>query len=184
VTAACESDQARPPQARDGLCDEPLGIGLGDDDDGLALLGLELVRALGLEVVDDDAVDHGALLARAREAQLVRHDVLRRAGAREGGEALLVARVVRLLLRGRRARGGAGAVADRLAHALKVRDGDQAARAVQRVARLVPVRVVFAADDVQKVALREAKIAVVRVGVGGGGFVVVERLDDLRGSRR
>lgn len=48
---------------------------------------------------------------------------------------------------------------------------------MQRVAGLVPVGVVFAADDVQKVALGEAEIA--RVGARVGGLVVVEGFYDL-----
>ncbi len=48
---------------------------------------------------------------------------------------------------------------------------------MQRVAGFVPVCVVFAADDVQEVALGEAEVA--GVGVGVGGLVVVEGFDDL-----
>jgi hypothetical protein len=77
--------------------------------------------------------------------------------------------------------GGAGpraaAVAHCFAHALKVGDGDQAARVGQRVAGLVPIGVVFAANYVQEVALGETEVAGARVGVGG--VVVVEGLDDL-----
>ena len=172
-----DGNQARAAQSGYGLCDKPLGVGLGDDDDGLALLGLELVGALCLEVVNDDAVDHGArLAARAGHAHLLGHDVVggRRVGAYE---AFLVAGVVRLLGSGARRR-GTGTVAHRLAHALKVRDGNQAAGAVQRVAGFVPVAVVFAADDVQKVALGKGKIG--RVGAGVGGLVVVEGFYDLK----
>jgi hypothetical protein len=87
--------QAGPAEAGYRFCDEPLRVGLGDDDDGLALLGLELVGPLGLEVVDDDAVDHGALaLACARQAHAWGHHVLDVVG---GCDALLVARVVGLL---------------------------------------------------------------------------------------
>lgn len=48
---------------------------------------------------------------------------------------------------------------------------------MQRIAGLVPVGVVFAADNVQEVALGEAEVA--GVGAGIGGFVVVESLDYL-----
>lgn len=48
---------------------------------------------------------------------------------------------------------------------------------MQRVAGLVPVGVVFAADDVQEVALREAEVA--RGWGRVGGLVVVEGFDDL-----
>jgi hypothetical protein len=48
---------------------------------------------------------------------------------------------------------------------------------VQRVARFVPVAVVFAADDVQEIALREAEVG--RVGARVRGRVVVEGFDDL-----
>jgi hypothetical protein len=95
-----DGNQARPAQARNGLCDEPLGVRLRDDDDGLALLCLELVGPLGLEVVDDDAVDHGALLAGARQAHRRRHHAVHAVHVeRVGGarDALLIARVVRLL---------------------------------------------------------------------------------------
>jgi hypothetical protein len=74
-------------------------------------------------------------------------------GARD---AFLVARVVGLLLLLMRcggARRRATTVAHSLAYALKVGNGYQSTRAVQRIAGLVPLAVVFAADDVQKVAL-------------------------------
>jgi hypothetical protein len=153
-------DQARPAETRDGLCDEPLGVGLRDDDDCLALLGLQLVGPLRLEVVDDNPVNHCAVLPGARHAHLLRHDVLR--GGLRARDALLVARVVWLLLLllllllplwGGGARRRATTIAHCLAHALKVRHRHQPACAVQRIARLVPVCVVFAPDDVQEIAL-------------------------------
>ena len=76
------------------LCDKPLRVGLRNDYNGLALLCLELVGSFCLEVVDDDAVDHGALFAGARQAHGWRHHVLWVVGA---CDALLVARVVGLL---------------------------------------------------------------------------------------
>jgi hypothetical protein len=79
---------------------------------------------------------------------------------------------VRLVL-GRGSGNGAGAVAHSLSNALKVGYGNETAGAVQRVAGLVPVRVVFAADDVQEVALGEAEL------VGIVGLVVVEGFYDL-----
>ena len=72
----------------------------------------------------------------------------------------------------------AATIAHRLAHAGKVRDRDEAAGAVQRIAGLVPIAVVFAADDVQEVALGEAEVG--RVGGGVGGRVVVEGADHLQ----
>ena len=74
--------------------------------------------------------------------------------------------------------GGAAAVAGLLSDGLEVGGGHEAARALQRIAGLVPRRVLLAADDVQEVALGEAEVA----GVGGG--VVVEGLDDLQRSER
>jgi hypothetical protein len=53
-------DQARPAEATDGLCDKPLRVGLGNHDNCLAGFGLQLVRALGLEVVHDNSINHGA----------------------------------------------------------------------------------------------------------------------------
>lgn len=72
----------------------------------------------------------------------------------------------------------AGAVAHCLANLDKICDGDQAAGAVQRVAGLVPLLVVFAADDVQEIARGEAQEASVGGSVGGAR-VVVESFYDL-----
>lgn len=72
----------------------------------------------------------------------------------------------------------AGAVAHRLANLDEICDGDQTAGAVQRVAGLVPLLVVFAADDVQEIAGGEAQKASVGGSVGGAG-VVVEGFYDL-----
>lgn len=93
-------------------------------------------------------------------------------GATYPSKGLLVARVVRLSLRGL-ARCRAGAVAHCLSYALEVGDRDKAAGAVQRVASFVPVWVVLAVDDVQEVALGKAEL--VRVG----RLVIVESLYDL-----
>lgn len=70
---------------------------------------------------------------------------------------------------------GAAAVSNGLADGIKVLDGYQSSRAVQRVACLVPVGVVLAADDVQEVALGEAEVV-----VAVGGAVVVEGFNNLR----
>lgn len=56
-------NQTRAAETADGLGNKPLGVGLGNDNDGLACLRLEFVCALSLEVIHDDAVDHGAVLA-------------------------------------------------------------------------------------------------------------------------
>lgn len=93
----------------------------------------------------------------------------------------MVARVVGLLLRSQRARSRASAVAHSFAYAFEVGDGDEAAGAVQRVAGDVPLGVVFAVDDVQKVALGEGEVA--GVGAGVGGCVVVKSFNNLAGNR-
>lgn len=74
--------------------------------------------------------------------------------------------------------GRASAVAHRFADFVKVGDGHQTAGAVQGIAGLVPLLVVFAADDVQEVARGETEEA--RVGRGvGRACVVVECFYDL-----
>ena len=74
--------------------------------------------------------------------------------------------------------GRASTIANSLPHRLKVRDGHQSTRAVQRIAGLIPVGIVFAPHYVQEVALREAQVPCGVVGVGRG--IVVEGLDNLR----
>jgi hypothetical protein len=68
-------------------------------------------------------------------------------------------------------------VPDRLSYSVEVCDRDETACAVERVAGLVPVRVVFSSHDVEEVALRKAEVA--RLWVGVGGRVVVEGFYDL-----
>lgn len=51
-------NQAWSTKTANWLCDKPLGIGLRNDDDGLAGLGFQLVGPLGLEVIHDYAVHH------------------------------------------------------------------------------------------------------------------------------
>ena len=53
-------DQAGTTETSDGLCDEPFGIRLGDDNDGFASLRVQLIRSLCIEVINNDAVYHGA----------------------------------------------------------------------------------------------------------------------------
>lgn len=55
-------DQARTAQPPDRLCHEPFRVGLGDDDDGVARLGLQLISPLSVEVVHDDTVNHSSRL--------------------------------------------------------------------------------------------------------------------------
>ncbi len=175
-------NQAWAAEPGDGFRNEPLWVRLCDDDDGLALLCIQLVWSFCLEVVHDDSIHHSTRLPRLRHAHLLAHHVLHhaggigRVGAAYPSQGLLVARVVRLILRGR-AGGRTATVAHCLPYALKVRDGDKSAGAVQRVAGLVPVTVVFATDDVQEVALGEAEIVGVWARVGG--LVVVEGFYDL-----
>ena len=55
-----DGNQTGTPQATYGFGDEPFGVGQGDDDDGLASAGLQLIRSLGLEIILHDAVNHGS----------------------------------------------------------------------------------------------------------------------------
>ena len=55
-------DQPGTPQPADGLGDEPLAVGLGDNGDGIARLGVELVGALREEIMEDDGVEDACLL--------------------------------------------------------------------------------------------------------------------------
>lgn len=54
-------DQAGTAEPADGFGDEPLAVGLGDDRDGIACLGVELVGALCEEIVEDDGVEDARL---------------------------------------------------------------------------------------------------------------------------
>lgn len=170
-------DQTGPAQATDGLGDEPFGIGLGNDDNGLAGGGFELVRALGMEVVQYDTIDHGAALAGGHPGGGRGGARALAAGRRVGQGAVGEAGVVRLMV----ARGGlvgGAAVALVLADNLEEGHGDEAAGVGdQRIAGLVPIGVVLATDYVEEVALSKGQFLV----VAGLGLVVVQGFDDLAG---
>lgn len=165
-------NQARAAQSTNRFGNKPLWVGLGNDDDGLSRLGLELVGSLCVEVVHYNTVNHGALLGRLGHALRCGR---RRCAAR--GVDFAIARVmvwvlvcslwaatVRLL-----------AVPLSLAQRLEKGHGHKTPRIRQRrIASLVPVRIVLAADDVEKVAFGEAQL------LGRAGLVVVESSDNLR----
>lgn len=171
-----DGDQAGAAEPADGLGNEPLGVRLGNNDDGLTSLGVEFIGAFSDEIVHDDAVDHGATLAaRLRESLDGRH------GAR-GRRGFAVSRVV---VRGLGGGGwsdagalGLGAVSLGSAQGLEEGDGHQAAGVGQGwVACFVPVGVVLAADNVKEVASGEAQL------LRGASCVVVERSNDLAGYK-
>lgn len=56
-----DGDETGTAETTDGFGDKPFGVGLSDDDDGLAGFGFEFIRSLRLEIVLDDAVDHGTV---------------------------------------------------------------------------------------------------------------------------
>jgi hypothetical protein len=62
-------DQTGTSQAADGLGDEPLRVGLRDDDNGVALPRFQLVGALGLKVVHDNSIHHGMPTTPSRTAR-------------------------------------------------------------------------------------------------------------------
>ena len=54
-------DEARTAKPSDGLGNEPLAIGLGDDGDGITCLGIKLVGTLCEKIVEDDGVEYACL---------------------------------------------------------------------------------------------------------------------------
>ena len=177
-------DEAGPAEPANGLGYEPLGVGLGDDDDGLAGLGLELVGTLGLEVIHHNAVDHAAGSAARLGAALAgcggrRHGSCGGRGTLRRGFGVAGV-VIGSLHRGRGpCRVGLGAVAFGAPQRLEECDGHKTPRVGKGgVACLVPVCVVLAPDDVEEVAPRETQF------LAGLGFIVVEGADDLQQSSR
>lgn len=168
-------DQAGPAQSPDGLGDDPFSIRLGNDDEVLIFVGRQLVGAAlgGLEIVFDLCADDAARLGGLGSGRL------------EGG--LAVARVmVRVLAEHGAAAVGLGAVALGAAEHLEIGDGDQAAGVGQGgIAGLVPVGVVLAADDVEKIALGKGQDLHACLGEaldqGLVGLVVIVGSDDLGG---
>lgn len=166
-------NQARAAKSTNRFGNKPLWVGLGNDDDGLSCLGLELVGSLCVEVVHYHAINHGTLLA-SRLGHALRCG-RRRCAA--GGVDFAIARImvwvlvcsrwaatIRLL-----------AVPLSLAQRLEKGYGHETPRIRQRrIASLVPVRIVLAADDVEKIAFGEAQL------LGRAGLVVVESSNNLR----
>ena len=165
-------------ETTDGFGDEPLGVGLGDDDDSLAGTGIQLVGPLGLEVILDDAVDHGALTfaERGHSEGTVAGGVGGGVGGGTavGGETRVVVVLLGLIDR-------TPTIAFVLADNLEEGNGHEAAgTGDERVAGLVPVVVVLTADDVKEVALAEGQF----LGGADVGNVVVEGFDHLRAHKR
>lgn len=180
-------DQTGPAETTDRFRDEPLRIGLCDDDDRLARASVQLIGPLGLEIVLHDAVNHGALALAERghpESAVTGGVGGGRVGGR-GGTAVGEARVVVVAV----------AVAVRFmqidgtptipflfpfpfvfADDLEEGDGDEPSGSRDEwIARLVPVTVVLAADNVEEVALAEGQF----LGVARFWLVVVESFDHL-----
>jgi hypothetical protein len=61
-----------------------------------------------------------------------------------------------------------------LANYIKELDRNQTSSALERVACLIPLRIIFAVNNMQKVALREAEVSRI------WSDIVVECFDDLR----
>ena len=166
-------DETRATQATDRLSDKPLGIGLGDDDDGFADLGIEFIGTLCLEVVLHDPVYHSP-----RGLPQGRHPapsctVLGSIGGGVG-EARVVGRSVVAIVR------GATVTALVFANGLEKRDGDETTAAGDTgIAGLVPLPVVFSVYYVEEITLGKGQF----LWVIGLGFVVVEGFDDLRWRR-
>lgn len=175
-------DQARPAEATDGLCDKPLGVRLGNHDNCLAGFGLQLVRALGLEVVHNNSVDHGARPAACLGSAVAgRRVVVVVVGCHCRGRVAVAGIVVGALCWSRPRSAHLwlrSAVALGSPKRLEIRDGDKTAGVWEGgIAGFVPVLVVFASDDMKEVAAGKAEF------LWGCGIVVEEGSNDLVGGK-
>lgn len=62
-------NQAWAAETTDGFGDKPLRVRLGDDDNGFARLRVQFIGSLGLKVVLDNSIDHGALTLECRHPE-------------------------------------------------------------------------------------------------------------------
>lgn len=169
-------NQARPTETTDRFGDKPFGIGLSDNNDGLASASVEFIWAFSLEVILDDTVDHSALAltegGHSERSEFGRGRIGERSAVGDGETGVVVMVVVFLQI------DGAPTIPFVFADDFEERDGDEAAGVRdERIAGFVPVGVVLSADHVEEIALAEGQF----LGVGLGG-VVVESFDHLEGS--
>lgn len=168
-----EPRAAEPPYR---LRHEPLWVRLCDDNYCLSRLCLQLVGPLGLEVVHDYSVDHGAIFdAHLGNSQGVRSDG--GCGRNARGRGLSVSGIVVGIVGGTR-RGstdvGIGTVALRTAEGLEVGDGHKASGVWQgRVAGFIPVVIILSTNDVEEIAPREAEL------LTRPGIIIVQRSNHL-----
>ena len=95
-----DGDETGTPETTDGFGDKPFRIGLSDDNDGLAGFGIKFIRSLCLEIVLDDAVNHGAAVTSAHFAHC--GETRERVGRGKGlGRRVRMRMRMRMRLRGR-----------------------------------------------------------------------------------
>lgn len=172
-------DQARPAEATDGLCDKPLGVRLGDYDNCLAGFGLQLVRALSLEVVHNNSINHGARPAVCLGSAVAGRRVV--VGCHCRG-SVTVAGIVVGALRWSRPRSAhlwlRSAVALGSSKCLEVRHRNKTAGVWEGgIAGFVPFLIVFASDYMKEVAAGKAEF------LWGCGIIVEEGSNDLVGGK-
>lgn len=149
-----DGDETGTPETTDGFGDKPFRIGLSDDDDGLAGFGIEFIRSLRLEIVLDDAVDHGAAVTSAHFAHC--GETRESCGRGKGlGRRVRMRMRMRMGLRGRMRRrrleqaiGETGVVGFFVVVVVAVVEVDER-RAATAAARMETVSLVFA-DNLEK----------------------------------
>ena len=172
-----DGNQARTPEAPDGLGHEPFGVGLRDHDNRFAGVRIQFVGSLSLEIILDDSIDHGTLTFERRHSEGALSRVGGGGGRVGGGTAIGEARVVVLFVQVH----GTPTIPFGFADDLKEGDGHEpSGTRDERIAGLVPVGIVLSTDHVEKVSLAEAEF------LGGARLwcIIVEGFDDLCATTR